>query len=594
MTIKTCVYARVSTKKDEQAQSLETQKEKYTHYCEERGYELIEIYPDEGKTATNARRPGFQRMMYDCGIDFEKNQDGSDIFRKSKRKSKYDLIIVKDPSRMSRSTVDGISAVKQLVSKDVNVLFENSGMSTYDKNWEFNLSILFSIAQNESQNLSSRVKFTKEYNARKGYYRPSRLPYGYMKDENGNIVIHEEQAKIVKYIFDRYQEAGSFIIVRELNEKGIKTQLGKIWAEYMVNRIIKNLIYTGTAVVGKKTKASVTETRSEATSKDKHIKIPNAVPTIIPIELWEKSDQIRESRINRSSKKGRKPTKDDIYFGKLYCKECGSRFVRHIGEKKKITYMCQNRKAGKGCTIRGMSVNTLDEMFNRVVVRENTNIIGNTSYYKLLLKSLDSESSQLKIRIEEVNNKITELEEENAMTLKAIKKALKDGSKALVEMFTKDIEDNAETIKSLAKQKESFNIESINSFREKVENKKKIIDDIQETKRININDKHNLLRKVLISDYECEFFFSLPSFEEEIEEYNSIFTSAKIATKLTFEPFTEVFRRNHKQAREHWENIDQLESEANENEDDFTSAEDEHLQNQEQHIRALELIERQS
>lgn len=594
MPTKTCVYARVSTKKNEQAQSLETQKEKYTQFCEERGYELIEVYPDDGRTATNARRPEFQRMMYDCGIDFERNEDGSDIFRKSKRKSKYDLIIVKDPSRMSRSTVDGITAVKQLVSKNVNVLFENSGMSTYDKNWEFNLSILFSIAQNESQNLSSRVKFTKEYNARKGHYRPSRLPFGYVKDEKGKIIIDEQEAEIVKYIFNRYQEVGSFMIVRELNAKGFKTKHGHVWSEYMVNRMIKNLIYTGTAVVGKQTKSSVTETRAEMTSKDKHIMIPNAVPVIIPIELWEKSDQIRESRINKSTKKGRKPTKDDIYFNKLYCKECGSRFVRHVGEKKKINYMCQNRKKGMGCTVRGMSINTLDELFSQVVIRENTNIIGNTTYYKLLLKGLDSESSQLKQRIQEVDDKIIELEEENAMTLKAIKKALKDGSKALVEMFTIDIEDNAETIKLLSIQKESFNIEAINLIREKVDHKKKIIDEIQETKRINLKDKHDLLRKIKIGDYDCEFFFSLPSFEEEIEEYNSIFTSAKIETKLTFVPFTEVFRRNHKKAREHWDAIDQLEMESNENEDEFNHSEEDYLQSQEQHNRALELIEKQS
>lgn len=508
MPIRTCVYARVSTKKSEQAQSLETQKEKYSQFCDERGYELIEVYPDDGRTATNARRPEFQRMMYDCGIDFEKNRDGSDIFRKSKRNPKYDLIIVKDPSRMARSTVDGITAVKQLVSKGVNVLFENSGMSTYDKNWEFNLTILFTIAQNESQNLSSRVKFTKEYNARQGHYRPSRLPFGYVKNEDGEIVIHEEQAEVIRYIFNRYQEVGAFIIVRELNEKGHKTKFGKVWSEYMINRIIKNLIYTGTAVVGKKTKTSVTETRSEATSKDKHIKIPNAVPPIVSEELWKKTDQIRESRINKSSKKGRKPTKDDIYFEKLYCRECGSRFIRHIGEKKKINYMCRNRKSGRGCTVRGISVNIIDDMFSRVMIRENVNVIGNTSYYKLLLNGLESESSQLKKRIDEVNNKIKELEDENAMTLKAIKKALKDGSQALVDMFTKDIEDNAQTIKTLIKQKDSFNIEVINSLREKVENKKILIDEIQEAKKINLKDKHKLLRKIIIDEYNCEFFFS--------------------------------------------------------------------------------------
>lgn len=594
MPIRTCVYARVSTKKSEQAQSLETQKEKYSQYCAERGYELIEVFPDDGKTATNARRPEFQRMMYDCGIDFEKNSEGSDIFRKSKRKPKYDLIIVKDPSRMARSTVDGITAVKQLVSKGVNVLFENSGMSTYDKNWEFNLSILFTIAQNESQNLSSRVKFTKEYNARQGHYRPSRVPFGYVKDVDGKIIINEEQAKTVRYVFDRYREVGAFVIVRELNEKGFKTKFGKVWSEYMINRMVNNLIYTGTAVVGKKTKTSVTETRLEATSKDKHIKIPNAVPPIISLELWEECDRIRESRINKSSKKGRKPTKDDAYYEKLYCKECGSRFTRHIGEKKKITYMCRNRKSGKGCKVRGISVNVLDEMFNGIVIKENIAVMGNAYYYKLLLERLESEASLLKQRIDEVDSKIKELEDENALTLKAIKKALKDGSQALVDMFTQDIEENATSIKSLVKQKESFNIEAINFMREKVEDKKRLINEIQEAKKINLAEKHGLLRKVIIDDYSCEFFFSLPSFEDEIKEFNSIFTSAKIETNLTFEPFSETLRRNYKEAKLYWNEIDQLEKEANEIDEDMLISDDEHKQINEQHNRALELIKEQS
>lgn len=89
-------------------------------------------------------------------------------------------------------------------------------------------------------------------------------------------------------------------------------------------------------------------------------------------------------------------------------------------------------------------------------------------------------------------------------------------------------------------------------------------------------------------------FSLLPSFEDEIEEFNSIFTSAQIETKLTFEPFSEAFRRNHKEARMYWESIDQLEKEANESEVDFAISEEEHLKLQEQHNRALELIERQS
>ncbi|WP_419958951.1 recombinase family protein [Psychrobacillus sp. BM2] len=596
MGIRTCVYARVSSKKSEQAQSLENQKEKYKQYCEEKGYDLIKVYPDDGKTATNARREAFQMMMYDCGIDFEKNDNGSDIFRRSSRKSKYDLVIVKDPSRMSRSTVDGITSVKQLKSNGVDVLFENSGMSTFDSNWEFNLSILFSIAQNESQNLSNRIKFTKNHNAKNGKYAPARLPYGYVRNEENEFVIDEEQAEVIRYIYKRYIEAGAYIIVREINEQGYKSQTGVTWSEHMVNRIIKNYIYTGTAIVGKLSKDSVTETKTSATPKDKHIYIPNAVPSIISVEQWEEANRIRESRINKSSKSGRKPIKNDVYYPKLYCSKCGSRFVRHMGAKKKITYMCQKRKHGKikECNARGISVNILDEMFSRVTVKQNTNFMSNQTYYKALMSGLDSEAKKLDQRIYELDKQIKELEDDNKETFKTLKKEMKSSSEVVRKMFQDEINDNAKKIEQLNKKKESYNLNVVNDMIDKVKEKSLLMENIQMNKRIKVEDKHKLLKKVIISDYDCEFFFSLPSFEEEIHEFNSIFTSAQIETNLTFEPFTETFKREHKASRDYWNMIDEQSMEDDELRLSQPMTDEEYDKQQEEYKRAYELINKQS
>lgn len=549
------MYTRVSTDKDEQKKSMVNQREFYEEYCERRGYELVEIYPEEGRTGTNSRRPQFKKLLFDGGVDFEQNQRGNDIFYESDRKPKFDIVIVKDVTRWSRNTTDGKTAIERLMAKGVHTVFENSGVSTFDSNWEMNLSLLFTMAQNESHNMSKRIKFSKQHSAKRGRYAPSRIPYGYIRDENNGISINEAQAKVVKLIFERYLEVGSTIIANELNEMNIPTLLNKEWTPDKITRIISNKIYTGTATLAKSEKVNVTDTRRRKTEKTDYIEIPNAVEPIISLTAYEKANQTKDSRINKNKKVGRKPARNDKYAEKLICDNCGSGFVRHKGSGGKLNYICQRRRKGLGCKIRGISINNLDKNLSEVELSSIRNGMGESSYYKELIKKLKEQKIHLDNIKASINKEIDEANEEaESITDKYL--SLPSGNK-MRERLEKRVEEKDKEIEALYSKLAKINLETIELLEEKVETKKTMINTIFKKDIKSDEDKIKLLHHVKIGEYELDYVFAIPSFEEEVEEYNKLFTMNPIETSIPFKPFSNYFRRTHLGAREMWKAIDE-------------------------------------
>ncbi|RLQ92119.1 recombinase family protein [Planomicrobium sp. Y74] len=551
MQKKAVLYTRISTNKIEQKKSLVNQEERYTEYCKAMGYELTDIYADEGLTGTNARRVKFKEMLLDAGLTYTRNDMGYDYFTPDKKAiPKFSVIICKDVSRFSRGSIQGQMIVKLLKDKGVDIIFENSGMSTFDDNWEFNLGILFQIAQSESANMSKRIKFAKQHNARSGKYAPARLAFGYMRNEENEIVIDEEQAETVKYIYERYLDVGGSIISQELNEKGILSQTGKRWTDDKVTRVIHNRIYTGTAVVGKSFKKSVTDTQRSKTTSDKYIEIPNAVEPIISLGKYEGANLIREQRMNINKKLGRKPARNDIYNEKLYC-SCGSRFVRHTGNGGKITYICQNRRKRLGCMVRGISITNLNKRLAEVELKYLSNAMGDSFYYKELLNLLDKQKLQLANTKNDINKRIENLNEEiEKITDQYISL---DESNKIKARLIKRVNDKENEINQFNKQLEKLNIESIEHIQIRVEEKKEMINLITTSKSLVAEDKLKLLHKVEIGDYDLNFHFAVPSFEEEVDLYNKLFPMNPISLTIPFKPFSESFRRDHKAAKEYWD-----------------------------------------
>lgn len=559
---KAVVYTRVSTDKEEQKLSLEMQREVYTEYCERENLELVEIFADEGFSGTNARREKFIEMMYRAGLNFIERDNDSDIFETATdRKAEFDYIITKDVSRYARNEEIGMSTAKQLRKNNVYIRFEHGGVSTEDKNWKIMLSILFSVAEGYSSDLSEKIKFTKEHNARKLRYRPSRLPYGYTWDKDKNIVIVPDQAKIVKRIYDNYTEKGSMIMTKELNAEGIKTQRGHEWSSDKITRIIKNPIYTGTAVVHRTYKEDVTDTKRKHRDVSEYIIIPNAVPLIISEEQHEEANVIRESRINKSNKRGRKVSYNDVYFQKIQCSICGRGFKKHStagsGNKKKINYMCMSRVKSNSCGCRGISLNNLNKGLDEITINYLADSLKERVQYKELMVKLESEIERLEDSKNEIQSQIDQLDIECDKLLDSIQEYKIEGNGNLVKGFEKKFDKSSQKREVLEAQLESMSIEKIQKLKLKVERKKELIEQLKQSQSFTNEEKLKLLQKVVVSDYELEYFFNMPNYDDEIQAFNGIFMENPIETNIKGKSNGITVKRNHKEARDYWEQVEE-------------------------------------
>lgn len=217
-------YCRVSTDSDEQLNSYDQQVEEWTkRILDNPSYRLVKIYADAGISGTSIKgRDGFKEMLDDA------------------RRGKLDLILVKSISRFARNTVLTISTIRELKELGVEVYFDNEHMSTFDPKNEFMFSIMSSMAQEESRHISENVKWTFQKMMKEGkpFVNCTRF-LGYKKDEQGNLVIVPEEAEIVKYIFELYDQGyGPAAIEKKLEARHYKTAAGKpYWYASTINGI---------------------------------------------------------------------------------------------------------------------------------------------------------------------------------------------------------------------------------------------------------------------------------------------------------------------------------------------------------------------
>ena len=207
--LKVAAYCRVSTDSEEQASSYEVQVAHYTQFIQKNPeWELAGIYADDGITGTNTKkREEFNRMIQDC-------MDG-----------KIDMIITKSISRFARNTLDCLKYIRELKEKNIPVFFEKENINTMDSKGEVLLTIMASLAQQESQSLSQNIKLGLQYRFQNGEVRVNHSRFlGYTKDEEGNLVIEPAEAEVVKRIYREYLEGASLLqIGRGLEADGILT-----------------------------------------------------------------------------------------------------------------------------------------------------------------------------------------------------------------------------------------------------------------------------------------------------------------------------------------------------------------------------------
>lgn len=317
--LRVAAYCRVSTDRDEQESSYEAQVEHYTEFIDRNPeWQLAGIYADDGISGTNTKkREEFNRMIEDCMA------------------AKIDMVITKSISRFARNTLDCLKYIRQLKEKNISVYFEKENINTMDAKGEVLLTIMASLAQQESQSLSQNVKLGLQFRYQAGKVQVNHNRFlGYTKDAEGNLIIIPEEAEIIMRIYREYLGGASmFQIGRGLEADGIKTAAGNAyWLQSTLKKILTNEKYIGDALLQKTyTVDFLNKKRVQNNGIVPQYYVENSHPPIIPRDLYM---QVQEEIVRRANLHSGKQRKKRVYSSKyalssiVYCPKCGDIYRR--------------------------------------------------------------------------------------------------------------------------------------------------------------------------------------------------------------------------------------------------------------------------
>lgn len=309
-------YGRVSTEHEEQLSALGNQMEWYTDLAlRNPNWTVVAQYIDEGITGTQMKkRPSFMRMIEHA------------------KEHRFDLIVTRELSRFARNTVDALNATRELKQYGVEVYFVNDGIWTMDGDGEVRLTIMASIAQDESRKTSERVKAGQKMSREKGVLYGSGNIIGYDRVD-GTYVINEEQAATVRRIFNLYAEGhGETTVAKMLIEENRKDGGGGLsWTASKVSRVLRKPTYKGYMTYNKSHIDDFLSHNRINHSEENFVLVKGNFEPIVSEELWETCNQIRSKRAAFVKGKDGRAHKFGVSFPQnkwtkiLFC-DCGMRF----------------------------------------------------------------------------------------------------------------------------------------------------------------------------------------------------------------------------------------------------------------------------
>ena len=316
-------YARVSSEKDEQLNSLDNQISYYTNLIgENKNWEYVPGYIDEGLSGmSTAKRENFHRMIDDA------------------KSGRFDLVITKEITRFARNTLDSIKYTRELLSCGVGVFFQNDNINTLDEDSELRLTIMSGIAQDELRKLSSRIKFGHQQAIKNNVVLGNSRIFGYDKKDK-RLVINEGEAEMVRELFELY--ATDEYSMKQLEDlfwqKGYRNRNGNKIAHSTMSNTISNPKYKG-YYVGNKVKIVDMFTKKQhflppeewVMFKDESGEI---VPAIVSEELWERANAVLARRSRDVKNRQNKCNHQNLLTGKLYCTHCGAAYYRRDSRDK--------------------------------------------------------------------------------------------------------------------------------------------------------------------------------------------------------------------------------------------------------------------
>ena len=404
--LRVAAYCRVSTDSDEQATSYDAQVEHYSNFIQKNvEWEFAGIFADDGISGTNTKkREEFNRMISEC------------------MEGHIDMIITKSISRFARNTLDCLRYIRQLKKKNIPVFFEKENINTMDSKGEVLLTIMASLAQQESESLSQNVKMGMQFRFQKGEVQVNHNRFmGYTKDEDGHLIIEPTEAEIVKRIYREYLQGASLKQIGDgLMKDGILTGAGKPkWRPESVKKILKNEKYIGDALLQKTYTVDVlTKKRVKNNGIVPQYYVENSHKPIIPRDLYM---QVQEEMLRRSNLHSGVNRKKRVYSSKyalssiVYCSKCGDIYRRIAWNnrgKHSTVWRCVNRvEHGPDCC--DAPTVQEEELQNAVVKAINTALGGKDEMLTALEKNiamvlaLEDETS-----MESLDAKLEELQQE--------------------------------------------------------------------------------------------------------------------------------------------------------------------------------------
>ena len=402
-------YARVSTDSDEQFTSYEAQIDYYTSYIQSHEeWDFVAVYTDEGITGTSTKhREGFKQMIADALA------------------GKIDLIVTKSVSRFARNTVDSLTTIRKLKEHGTEVYFEKENIWTFDSKGELLITIMSSLAQEESRSISENCTWGQRKRMADGKVSvPFSRFLGYDRGEDGNLIINPKEAAIVRDIYRLFLSGLTpHAIAKNLTERGIPTPGGKNkWSQGTVQSILTNEKYKGDALLQKCYTADFLTKRQVRN----HGEVPQYYvegnhEAIIPPYTYE---LVQQEFQRRKSVRGRY-SGVDLFASRIRCGECGAFYgskVWHSNSKyRKVIYRCNGKYDGDStCRTPHLQEEEIKAMFVRVVnqlLDVKDEVIANLEVVSSALlntQELVTKKAVLKTEMDAISEQVLNMIAENA------------------------------------------------------------------------------------------------------------------------------------------------------------------------------------
>ncbi len=472
LPLKVTFYDRVSTEKIAQKNSLINQEMYFQNkILENPNWTLVEGYTDDGITGTSTKkRNDFNQMIEDA------------------LNNKFDLILTKEVCRFARNTLDTLQITRELLAKGIGIHFELDNINTLEQDGELRLTIMASLAQDESRRISERVKFGFSRAIERGRVLGNNAIWGYEKNKC-KLELNEEEARIVKRIYEIYStgDVGIRRIGKVLANEGIYTRKGEVFAYSTIKNILTNPKYKG-FYSGNKTRVIDFMTKQRVNLGEDEIveykTTEDIVPEIVDEKMWQRCNEIFKQRSERAKNKSLGYNNKYKYSGKIFCKKDGQSYWRSVNRGKEFWQCALYKTKGiQGCDSNiNIYTKALDEamkeIFDKLFI--NKDYFINTLLEKTIncMKDLSSNND-----IDKIENKIEDLKKEK---------------KKLIKLYTSQLitekefqEENDEYNKRIEKLQEEYN-------------------NLIKTRNLNsLDQKKEILEKSFRKD--IEFYQGMPS-----------------------------------------------------------------------------------